>query len=205
MKRPVKPSSLSAVFGESRGRLLVELCGRPQTATELAVRVATSANAVRVHLDSLAAGGLVEFVVERRGVGKPTHVYSLTRDAEYFLSKAYAPALGALIATLRLKMNGQFLPTLRDAGAALGRTSTASGVDGARKLLQSLGASTTIKKRSSSTELRTACCPLGLMTRESAAMCSMIEGALSTASGMPVTEHCDRGDHPKCMFVIATG
>src|SRR5439155_9760701 len=113
-------SPVDGILGEPRGRLLSALCGRPQTAAELAKGVETSANAVRVHLDALSEAGLVDYSVERRGVGKPTHVYSLTVEAEYLLSRAYAPALAALIEALRAR-NGQFLPTLGDAGVALGR------------------------------------------------------------------------------------
>ena len=53
----------SGVWGEARGRILVELCGHPQTAAELATRVGTSGNAVRVHLDGLRDAGLVDYTV----------------------------------------------------------------------------------------------------------------------------------------------
>ncbi|MFL5619405.1 MAG: helix-turn-helix domain-containing protein, partial [Gemmatimonadaceae bacterium] len=73
---PALQTASNAILGEPRGRLLATLCGHPATATELAEQVGTTGNAVRVHLGALRDAGLVEFHVERRGVGKPTHVYS---------------------------------------------------------------------------------------------------------------------------------
>ena len=111
--------AFNPILSEPRGRLLAELCGHPRTAAELADRVGTSSNAVRVHLNALRESGLVAFEVERRGVGKPTHRYSLTSAGEYFLSNAYAPALGAILETLRQELDGEFAPWLRRAGAVL--------------------------------------------------------------------------------------
>src|SRR5919112_2415799 len=111
----------NSILSEPRGRLLAEMCGHPRTAAELADRVGTSSNAVRVHLNALRAGGFVTFDVERRGVGKPTHRYSLTSAGEYFLSSAYAPALRAILETLRQELDGGLAPWLRRAGATLAR------------------------------------------------------------------------------------
>src|SRR5215213_9553613 len=96
-----RPVTVHGVIGEPRGRLLTELCGSPQTAVELAEKVGTSSNAVRVHLEGLRSAGLVAYAIARRGVGKPTHVYSLTAAAEYLLSSAYLPTLQALVEILR--------------------------------------------------------------------------------------------------------
>src|SRR5438067_13111617 len=96
-KKSIGSKAVDGILGEPRGRLLTALCGRPQTAVELATAVGTSSNAVRVHLAGLRSAGLVDYQVARRGVGKPTHVYSVTTAAEYLLSSAYAPTLQALL------------------------------------------------------------------------------------------------------------
>src|SRR5215218_5141352 len=118
-----KPVTVHGVLGEPRGRLLARLCGRPQTAVELAEQVGTSSNAVRVHLEGLRSAGLVVYEIARRGVGKPTHVYSLTAAAEYLLSSAYLPTLQTLVEILRGRLNGGFTPLLREVGASLAKTS----------------------------------------------------------------------------------
>lgn len=206
-KKTQKSLPASGVLGEPRGRLLGELCGQSLTASELAVKVGTSSNAVRVHLDGLREAGLVEFRVERRGVGKPTHVYALTAAAEYLLSAAYAPALGSILAQLRSQLNGGLRPVLREAGKRLADShirhdGKAAGVTAAVRLLRALGTQASVEQQSDRQTIRAACCPLGAVTREHADLCAFLEGALSSVVGAAVTESCDRSEHPRCAFHI---
>lgn len=191
----------NGVLGQSRGRLLSALCVRPQTAKELAEKTGTSANAVRVHLETLRAAGLVEFRVGRRGVGKPTHVFSLTSAGEYLLSNAYAPALQALLDMLRVRHEEDFLPLLKAAGASMaaGTVSTA-GPQAALQVLETFGGVPTLTRRKEDYILRSACCPLAAIARQTPAICTFMEGVLSTAAGRPVQEQCERGEHPRCEF-----
>ena len=198
----------SAILGEPRGRVLVELCGHPQTAAELAERVGTSSNAVRVHLDALRDAGLVGFAVERRGVGKPTHVYALTETAEYVLSTAYAPALRAILATLRQELDGGLSVWLRRAGATLAdqegpSTLQHTHLDAALELLRGLGAVVSVERHGNNHIVRSACCPLGAATRTVPEICKLLEGAVgATLPSHLVQDRCDRGEHPRCAFVI---
>ena len=208
-KTPTHQTASNGILGESRGRLLAELCGRPATAAELAERVGTSSNAVRVHLTALREAGLVEFNVERRGVGKPTHSYSLTAAAEYFLSSAYAPALRAILETLREELDGGLSPWLHRAGATLARQqpSTTGGpgqITSGVELLRGLGAVVVTERDGRDTVVRTTCCPLAAATRTASESCKLLEGAL--AARLPshqVRERCERGDHPRCAFVLS--
>jgi predicted ArsR family transcriptional regulator len=50
----------------------------PQTASALARRLGFTATAARQHLDRLLAEELVEFTDQRRGVGRPARLWSLT-------------------------------------------------------------------------------------------------------------------------------
>ena len=206
---PTHQTASNAILGESRGRLLAELCGRPATAVELAERVGTSSNAVRVHLAALREAGLVEFHVERRGVGKPTHSYSLTAAAEYFLSSAYAPALRAILETLREELNGGLSPWLHRAGAALARqqpstTRRPGEITAGLELLRGLGAVASTERDGRDTIVRTACCPLAAATRTTSEGCKLLEGALAaTLPSHRVRERCERGEHPRCAFVVS--
>jgi predicted ArsR family transcriptional regulator len=195
------------VLGEPRGRLLTELCGKALTAGDLAAIVGTSANAVRVHLDGLRSAGLVQYTVQRRGVGKPTHVYALTEAAEYLLSAAYAPTLSALLEVLASRLNGGLRPLLREVGDRLARSesvrpSNKAGVAAGLSLLRALGAPASVDRSGGQQTLRTACCPLGAVTKQHGELCSMLEGALSAVVGSRVTEICDRAEHPRCAFVV---
>jgi predicted ArsR family transcriptional regulator len=208
---PTHRLASNGILGEPRGRLLVELCGNPQTAAELADRVGTSSNAVRVHLDALRDAGLVRFSVERRGVGKPTHVYALTEAAEYILSTAYAPALRAILSTLRGELDGGLSAWLRRAGATLADQERLSSpqppdIDAALELLRGLGAAVSVERHGGSHLVRSACCPLGAATRTVPETCKLLEGALgATLPSHSVRERCDRGQHPRCAFVVEAG
>jgi predicted ArsR family transcriptional regulator len=197
------------ILGEPRGRVLTELCGHPRTATELAERIGTSSNAVRAHLDALREAGLVDFTVERRGVGKPTHVYALTAAAEYVLSSAYAPALRAILDTLRTRLNGDLAAWLREAGATLAqqqrppspkRQSLASALE----LLRGLGAVVSTERDGGDDIVHSACCPLGAITRTVPETCKLLEGMLAAAlPSRRVRERCERGEHSRCAFAIS--
>ena len=204
-KKPARRSTIHRVLGDARGRILTELCARPQTAVELAERVGTSSNAVRVHLESLREAGLVEYEVVRRGVGKPTHVYSLTRVAEYLMSSAYAPVLQGILDTLRSRMNGDFAPLLRDVGASLASRSDSGsshkGLETAAEVLGSLGTAATVKTQAKERVVTNTCCPLAAVSRQTPEICQLMEALLSAASGVRLRERCERGAHPRCAFV----
>ena len=201
----------NSILSEPRGRLLAEMCGHPRTAAELAERVGTSSNAVRVHLNALREGGLVAFDVERRGVGKPTHRYSLTSAGEYFLSSAYAPALRAILDTLKQELDGELATWLRRAGATLARQQPPTARRSAEiipgvELLRALGAVVSTESEGRNTIMRTACCPLAAATRSAPESCKLLEGALdATLPSHQVRERCERGDHPHCVFVLSQG
>ena len=56
---------------------------------------------------------------ETRGVGKPTHVYELTPEGQYLLSRAYAPALSYVLQAARARDGDRVDELLRDAGRKL--------------------------------------------------------------------------------------
>jgi len=204
-ERPAHPSTIHRVLGEARGRVLTELGAQPQSAVELAERVGTSSNAVRVHLESLRDAGMVDYEIVRRGVGKPTHVYSLTPLGEYLMSSAYAPVLQGILDTLRSHMNGDFTPLMRDVGASLGSragpAASQKGLETAAEVLGSFGAPATVKTQAKERVVRNTCCPLAAVTRRTPEVCQLMEALLSAASGTRLRERCERGAHPRFAFV----
>ena len=196
------------MLGETRSRILTSLCRVPSTAAELANGLGISANAVRVHLESLQRAELVAYGVERRGVGKPTHVYSLTPVGASLLSRAYAPALVAIVSALRQRGDGELIRLARDAGLALGVASDdgddgREGIEAASALFERLGALPEIATEDGTSVIRTACCPLAATTRNTPEMCAMMETAVEVVSGKKARERCIRGDHPRCQFEFA--
>jgi predicted ArsR family transcriptional regulator len=73
----------------------------PANVPTLAKLRGVNATAVRQQLSALHREGLVESRVERRKVGRPTHLYALTRKAEALFPQAYGPFALALLRQLR--------------------------------------------------------------------------------------------------------
>jgi DeoR family suf operon transcriptional repressor len=96
------PGALTGFRG-LRAELLVALkkASQPLTAGELAARFGVTANALRRHLDALAAEELVRFSREVRGVGAPVHAYSLTAAGQALFPQAYVPVLTAVLEAVR--------------------------------------------------------------------------------------------------------
>ena len=89
-----KPAPISAA--ERRVLTCLKLVGRCEVkAIARSLRVTTMA--VRYHLAVLENAGLIETTLERRGVGRPHCVYSLTASADVFFPKEYGALASHLI------------------------------------------------------------------------------------------------------------
>jgi DeoR family suf operon transcriptional repressor len=66
-------------------------------AEELAGALAITPSAVRQHLTSLSADGLVAYEERRGGPGRPKHVYRLTESAEALFPKRYGDLASELL------------------------------------------------------------------------------------------------------------
>jgi predicted ArsR family transcriptional regulator len=73
----------------------------PSNVPTLARLKGVNANAVRQQLSALEREGLVEVRVEKRKVGRPTHLYALTPKAEALFPQAYGPLALSLLRLLR--------------------------------------------------------------------------------------------------------
>ena len=98
-----KPARISAA--ERRVLTCLKLVGRCEVkAIARSLRVTTMA--VRYHLAVLENAGLVETTLERRGVGRPHCVYSLTVSADAFFPKEYGALASHLINSIT-EMDGK--------------------------------------------------------------------------------------------------
>jgi DeoR family transcriptional regulator, suf operon transcriptional repressor len=66
---------------------------QPLTARELAARFDLTPNAMRRHLETLEAAGIVHHTREVRGVGGPVHAFTLTGSGEALFPRQYASVL----------------------------------------------------------------------------------------------------------------
>lgn len=195
--------------GVTRLQILAELCGGRLTANEIAQDFGISGTAVRHHLRSLADDGLVHHSVERRGVGKPTHVYELTAEGHALLSKAYVPVLAVILDALATRHGEDGLAELlRAAGRSLaeGELPAAGSLrrkaDAAAEALEKLGALVRVVKQRGGYAIQGRCCPLAPLSPRFPALCGMIESLLRELTGAEVRESCERGTPPRCQFAL---
>ena len=92
-----KPGLISAA--ERRVLAYLKLVGRCEVKA-IARSLRVTAMAVRHHLAVLAKAGLVKTTVERRGVGRPHYVYSLSANADAFFPKEYGTLASNLIRSI---------------------------------------------------------------------------------------------------------
>jgi predicted ArsR family transcriptional regulator len=121
--------------GETREQILALLRRHGQmTAAELSESLGIGAVGVRQHLALLDRDGLVRAAGVRRGVGRPSHLYTLTPEAEALFPKRYdrlamdalafveaqggAEAIDQLFALRRRQLTAQYAPRLAGKGRA---------------------------------------------------------------------------------------
>lgn len=196
--------------GAVRRKILAELCEGRRTANELAGVFGISGTAVRDHLMILRAEGMVKHRVERRGPGKPTHVYELTADGELMLSRAYLPVLSAILTGIERDDGADALEArLREAGKALAAErprpsgSEQERVKAGVTALRALGAIVEVRKVDSRFLIQGRCCPLASLSPRMPQVCKMLESLLSETTGGNARERCNRERPPHCGFEIA--
>lgn len=197
------------MLATTRGRVISLLRLGAKTVNELAEALELTDNAVRTHLAALERDGLVEQEGVRRAIGKPSHVYALTSQAESLFPKAYATILEGVLGRIR-EERGQkgleeFLRAVgRDAGA--GARSRASElrdrVEEAVLLLSSLGGLAQIEEEKSAFVIRGYSCPLGAVVGRNPEACALAEELIAATTGAETQECCDRSSSPRCSFRI---
>lgn len=200
---------IEGLLSTTRGRIVALLRRSSRTVNELAAELGVTDNAVRSHLAALERDGLVELTTVRRGVGKPAHLYHLTPRADALLPKAYAPVLGVLLGVLaeRIGRDG-VAELLREVGrrAAAGQgpveEEIRTRIDAAYGMLGELGGVADVEESDGAVFIRGYSCPLAAMVPDHPEVCGLAEALLTELIGVPVREHCSKGERPRCHFEI---
>jgi predicted ArsR family transcriptional regulator len=179
-----------------------------RTVNELAEELDLTDNAVRLHLSTLERDGLVTQEGMRRGSGKPSYSYQLTREAEQLFPKPYGPVLNELLQVLAERLPASDLEgALREVGHRLASGHEApSGdlrlrVEHAVTLLNEMGGLAEVEEHDGGYAIQGFNCPLAAAAGH-AETCCMAETLLADVIGAPVCEHCDRTDPPRCRFLV---
>lgn len=204
---------IERLLASTRGQVIALLRHGGRTVNQLADALGLTDNAVRSHLTALERDGLVEtHPGPPKGVGKPAYIYELTPEADALLPKAYAPVLGLLLNTLAERMTPEELEELlREVGrrAAVGRNKPERDirmrVDAAYGVLGELGGVADVEESDGTVWIRGYSCPLAALVPDHPQVCRLAEALLTKLVGVPVREHCDKGERPRCRFEIPLG
>lgn len=195
---------------DSRTDILGLLCAAPRTAAELAAGLGISAQAVRKALAGLEAEGLVEYERVRREARKPVHEYRITHHGEAWLSQAYLPLLQRLLEAEEARNPaGTVEALLREAGRRLApggerpRGDPAARAQAAAAMLRGVGGITSAVQADGHVEIRCTCCAIGAVVAQHPLACKAMESMLAEYLGLSVRERCERGERPRCRFVLA--
>ncbi|HUF49844.1 MAG TPA: ArsR family transcriptional regulator [Longimicrobiales bacterium] len=197
------------ILASTRGRVLSLLRWGPRTVNELASALELTDNAVRLHLSSLERDGLIEQEGVRRGGGKPAHVYRLTGEADSLFPKAYATVLSEVLAYVREEQGDEGLELfLRQVGRRAGARARAGAptlrdrVDAAVALLGELGGLAEVEAAGDALIIRGFSCPLAAIVGANPEACALAAELVSGVVGVPVHECCERGEVPRCSFLV---
>ena len=197
-------------FESTRGQIVTILRGAPCTVDELARQLDLTDNAVRAHLLTLERDGLVRQSGLRRGPRKPHFTYVLTPEAERLFPKAYDVLLNQLIAVLKNRLDpSEIEDVLREVGRAVAAGSPGSRdddfetrVQSALKLLEAIGGAVDVERHEDKIVIVGSGCPLAAAVVVHPEVCHLAETLVSEIVKVPVEEHCNRQDTPKCRFEI---
>jgi predicted ArsR family transcriptional regulator len=201
-------------FEGTRGKVVTLLCRGGRTIEELARELDLTHNGVRAHLSTLERDGLVRqrgSVRRASGGGKPAYVYKLTPEAEDLFPKAYEPVLHRLLDVLTELLGPEESEALlRSVGRRIAgeRIVPASGLrprlEAAVGVLNELGGLAELEERDGTFVIQGYSCPLSAVSSDHPEVCRMAETLLTDLAGVPIYEHCDRGERPRCCFEVST-
>jgi predicted ArsR family transcriptional regulator len=198
-------------LASTKGQILRLLRRPSKTVNELAATLNITDNAVRAHLATLERDGLVSQIGELPGVRKPHASYGLTPVAEMFFPKSYGAVLRELLAVLREKLPPeQIEEALRQVGKQLGlamRPGVPAGDMRARarvglSILEKIGGVADLQEANGKLIIAGYGCPLDLATAGHPEVCRLAEELLREATGLEVTECCEKGSIPRCRFEV---
>ena len=196
-------------FASTRGQIVALLRRKSYTVDELAQALALTDNAVRAHLATLERDELVHQQGSRRGTGKPAYVYHLTPQAERLFPKSYAPVLRQLLDVLASRMEPQELEVLlRTVGHELAaglRTpegDVRARLEAAVAVLNELGGLAELEEHGGTFVIRGYSCPLAAVVPGHPDVCRLAETLVTEVAGVPLQEHCDRGEPLQCCFEV---
>ena len=193
----------------TRGQIITLLRRSSHTVDELAQELGLTDNAVRAHLATLERDGIVQQRGVRRGSSKPASVYALAPAAEQMFPKAYDPVLQQLLDIIDERVPPDEVETLlREVGRRMAaqwkspRGELRVRLGAAVEVFNELGGMAELETCDGHFCIRSYSCPLSAVVPGHPAVCCLSEALLTELSGVPVEQHCDTGETPRCCFTV---
>ena len=196
----------------TRGRIIALLRRAKQSVNDLAAALGLTDNAVRANLARLEQDGLVQQVGNRASFRKPEGIYDITPAAQHLFEKAYAPVLATVLAVLEAGLDEQQLEAqLREVGRRLAAPhlpSLAGLSDEQRatktlQILEEFGGLADLEQREGHVYVRGFGCPFSQVVAAHPRLCSVAQALVSELLGREVQEQCERGERPRCRFLVS--
>jgi predicted ArsR family transcriptional regulator len=196
-------------FSTPLGKVLGQLRDGPKTIDEIADALRLTPNAVRNQLRKLVASNLAEASGKKRGVSKPSVLYSITVDGEIQFSTLYLPVLSQFLRVAASECTGKQLGTLMsETGRLLGTRypkpsgSTRKRAKAAAALIGQFGGVPIVHSQNGTVIVRSAGCPLSVLTSEHPAACRILQSLIHEFVDRPTKICCVHGRDPRCCFEI---
>jgi predicted ArsR family transcriptional regulator len=193
----------------TRDRIIDLLQKHPSSIAELAEELGVTQNAVRSQIALLERERFVEIRGSIKGPRRPAAVYGIRPGAEVHPSKAYPVLFSDLLRVLSKKLSGtDYTGVMRELGKQVALSAPKSTgaprerVGDALKFLKMLGSSAEMSEEKGKIVVSSFGCPFSRGVSADARFCLAVESLLHELTGLPVTEHCDHGEHPSCRFEI---
>lgn len=196
----------------TRGRILELLWRGRQTVDELAGELSLTDNAVRAHLVSLERDGLVRQSGQRRGLRKPSLLYTCTSEAERLLPKPYSTVLSATLSELTAELGPEAVAeTMRRVGERLAEAYRGrfAGLEPSARvrelagLLRELGGLADVEAREGGYRIVGHSCPLRAVVAQHPAGCLAMQAFIqSIVSDGTVRECCEHDGTVHCHFEL---
>jgi len=193
----------------TREKILRLLASRPHTVEELAKNVGVSKNAVRAQIATLEREGIIEAQGMFKGARRPATLYGFSPGSDLHFSKAYPAVLSHLIHVLANRLSHEeFIAVMQELGQRLaGSTTRPLGdpwekIQAAFKFLKGLGSIGQMTEEDGNIIITGSVCPISRAVAADARACTAIETLLHELTGLPVEEHCNRGERQSCRFIV---
>jgi predicted ArsR family transcriptional regulator len=199
------------LLGTTKQRILFLLCRDRHTVAQLAARLNITDNAIRAQLVRLTRDGLVRQAGSRQGVRRPHADYEITAKARKLFPTAYEPVLRRLVDALAERLSARTArgmlrkvvqgileeqsKTLRAKDPKDRVTEMVTKLDGSASGIE-------LEEQTDELRIRSCSCPLASVTASHPELCGLFAQTLGEALRADVRERCDKGESPRCCFVI---